>query len=330
MPTRPTHRFIATYKNKLAGAIVMSTPNSFSNLLGKENRDLEKLISRGACISWSPKNLASSLIMFGIRYMVKNTNFRFFTAYSDTEAKELGTIYQACNFIYLGQRSGAKKEYFDPLKPNRGWFSDRQFRKTSQIKRYAKEIRLEWRKEWSTHDKINWDQIPENERKILKQYILEQKQRCKVRKLHLKHKYVYILGTNKNETKKLKKLFEMKNPDLVGLKYPKERGVINTAELKRKIQEKNLTKAILESRPLAIEEPQNSLNTKNSQNFEKKYLTVKEAMHMMNISQWSIYQLIQKDPTFPVLNVGVTKKFVIDSFKLNQWLENKCQKGLIK
>ena len=105
MPTRPTHRFIATYKGLLAGAIVMSTPNSFSNLLGPQNRDLEKLISRGACISWSPKNLASALIMYAVRYMVKNTDFRFFTAYSDVEARELGTIYQACNFTYLGQNS---------------------------------------------------------------------------------------------------------------------------------------------------------------------------------------------------------------------------------
>ena len=56
MPHRPTHRFIATYQGHLAGVIVMATPNAFSNFLGKESRDKEKLISRGASISWSPKN----------------------------------------------------------------------------------------------------------------------------------------------------------------------------------------------------------------------------------------------------------------------------------
>lgn len=61
MPHRPTHRFIATYKGHLAGVVIMATPNSFSNLLGPENRDLEKLISRGASISWAPKNLSFSL-----------------------------------------------------------------------------------------------------------------------------------------------------------------------------------------------------------------------------------------------------------------------------
>lgn len=43
--------------------------------------------------------------------MVKNTQYRLFTAYSDTEAKELGTIYQACNFYYLGKKSGAGYQY---------------------------------------------------------------------------------------------------------------------------------------------------------------------------------------------------------------------------
>ena len=78
MPHRPTHRFIATYKEHLAGVIVMSTPNAFCNFFGKENRHKEKLISRGACISWSPKNLASALIMYSIRWMAKNTHYRFF------------------------------------------------------------------------------------------------------------------------------------------------------------------------------------------------------------------------------------------------------------
>jgi hypothetical protein len=121
MPRRPTHRFVATYQGRLAGVIVLATPNSFSSLLGHEYRHLEKLISRGACISWSPRNLGSALVMFALRWMVKNSEFRIFTAYSDPEAGELGTIYQACNFTYLGQTYGARSEYLDPLNPSRGW-----------------------------------------------------------------------------------------------------------------------------------------------------------------------------------------------------------------
>lgn len=224
MPTRPTHRFIATYKGILAGVVVMGTPNSFSNLLGKPNRDLEKLISRGACISWSPKNLGSSLIMFAIKWMVKNTGFRFFTAYSDVEARELGTIYQACNFGYLGQSSGAIAEYFDPKHPELGWFSDRRFRKASQIRRYAKEIGIEWQKEWSGVDKIYWDQIPPEITKLLKQKAKDHKTSCLARRLPRKHKYIYILGQDQRETKYLKKLFHEQHPELTSLTYPKARG----------------------------------------------------------------------------------------------------------
>ena len=138
MPNRPTHRFAAYYKNKMAGVVVMATPNSFSNLLGKDTNKIEKLISRGACASWTPKNLASSLIMWSIRWMVKNTDFRIFTAYSDTEAREIGTIYQACNFIYLGQRSGSDKLYFDLNKSHLGWTTNRNFRKKNFYKKLAK------------------------------------------------------------------------------------------------------------------------------------------------------------------------------------------------
>lgn len=314
MPARPTHRFIASYKGILSGVVVMATPNSFSNLLGKENRHLEKLISRGACISWSPKNLASALIVFSIRWMVKNSDFRFFTSYSDTEAKELGTIYQACNFIYLGQSSGARDEFFDPMNPSKGWFSDRQFRKMSQIKRYAKESGIFWQSEWSSHDKIHWDQIPTEIANQLKQQAKGHRDQCQRRLLPTKHKYVYILGSNKSETKKLKGLFVMKNPTLRNIVYPKIRGPYSdTAANFQKHQENILTEVPETCRPHGqCEEPKNSQN---------QYLTIKEAAQMMRLSEWSIYNMIKTDKMFPCLNVGVKKKFVIDRARLTKWLQ---------
>ena len=106
----PTHFFTARYKGILAGVVIMDMPTAFSKILGEGTRKIERLISRGACISWSPKNLASALIMFSIKWMVKNTRFRLFIAYGDAEAKELGTIYQACSFYYLGKKSGRAEE----------------------------------------------------------------------------------------------------------------------------------------------------------------------------------------------------------------------------
>lgn len=232
MPNRPTHRFIATHRGIIAGVVVMATPNSFSHLLGPQNKDLEKLISRGACISWSPVNLASWLIMNSINWMVANTSFRYFTAYSDTEAKELGTIYQSCNFIYLGKKSGTRYVYFDPNNPDRGWFSDRVFRKVGQYKKYALKLGINWDSSWNEGCRMLWERVPSQIHMRLAQAARDYQATCKQRKVPPKHKYVYIKGRNKRETRDLIKSFESANPKLkrkgpnfrLGLPYPKERG----------------------------------------------------------------------------------------------------------
>lgn len=320
MPTRPTHRFIATYKGHLAGVVVMATPNAFSNLLGPNNKHLEKLISRGACISWSPKNLASSLIMYAIRYMVKNTEFRFFTAYSDTEARELGTIYQACNFIYLGQSSGARHTYVDP--DNENTFSDRLFRKTSFIKRKAQELDINWQAHWHKGDKIFWGNIPSEIIQRIKTSIKEYQKSCERRSVPYKHKYLYILGSTKTETKKLKNLFIQINPDKINLAYPKTRGPT--------IQDKNplarpcrILKQELTKRPNPCW-PSNKENFLTTQQI-KKFYTIKEVANMYGISIWLLYSHIKSDPNFPVINLGLKKKFMIDPVQFENWMKSKTK-----
>ena len=228
LPNRPTHRFTARLKESgiLAGVVVMATPNAFSHLIGKENRDREKLVARGASISWAPKNLGSWLVSSSVKWMVANTDFRIFTAYSDPEAKELGTIYQAMNWIYLGQTSGTNKQYFDPNKPSAGWFSDRDFRKKSKYKMYAKNIGLgeaEWKSMMKKYSP-NWSIIPEEIKAKIKSEEKRYRDSCLSRLVPPKHKYCYILGRSKSETKQLKKLFINNNPGKVNIPYPKNRG----------------------------------------------------------------------------------------------------------
>ena len=216
----PTHFFAARYKGILAGVVVMDMPNSFSKLVGDNTRKMERLISRGACVSWSPKNLASALIMYSIRWSVKNTRYRVFTAYSDPEAKELGTIYQACNFIYLGQSSGATKKYRVPGTKN--WVSDRNFRSRSAYKRYAKALGITWDNEWQDGDRIIWERVPESVEEALRAKSKEMYNICEVREIPPKHKYVYLLGQDKKETRSLMNRFRKLNPNLPK-EYPKER-----------------------------------------------------------------------------------------------------------
>lgn len=219
MPNRPTHRFIATYNNILSGVIIMSTPNSFSMLLGDNTHEVEKLISRGACASWTPKNLASALLMWSIKWMVKNTEFRLFEAYADPEAKELGTIYQACNFYYLGNNFGSGKLYFNPDNPN-GWVNNRGFRKLNFYKSYLKKNGIVWKDEWNRKTSILWNKIPSDIVEKMKTYSIECLNNCHVRKPKNKHKYAYVIGKDNRETKILRKKFQDFNKTY---SYPKDR-----------------------------------------------------------------------------------------------------------
>ena len=218
MSLYPTHIFTARHKGILAGVVVMDMPAAFSKLLGEDTRKIERLISRGACISWSPKNLGSALIAFSIKWMVKNTRFRLFTAYSDSEAKELGTIYQACNFYYLGRKSGAGYQYKND---NGKWVSDRYFRSRSVYKRLAKQIGIKWEDEWQDGDKVNFNKMSMIVEMAIKLASKEYLNSCEKMKIVPKHKYVYILGKTKYETKQLRKVFEERNKTFP---YPKERG----------------------------------------------------------------------------------------------------------
>lgn len=213
-----THYFGAYYNDILAGVVTMGMPNAFSKLVGEDTKELERLISRGACISWSPKHLASHMIMWCIKWMVQNTQYRVFTAYSDPTAKELGTIYQSCNFYYLGNHFGTQTRYISPYTNN--LVSDRCFRCRSFYKQYAKELGVEWQANWSKGDKIFWENIPNDiEQQLREMSKIKQRNAQKI-VFPSKHKYVYILGKDKRETKRLLKEFFRINKIY---DYPKER-----------------------------------------------------------------------------------------------------------
>lgn len=156
--------------------------------------------------------------MFAIKWMVKNTNYRLFVAYSDVEAKELGTIYQACNFYYIGKKSGAKKQY--KIETGR-WVSDRYFRARSVYKRLAKKDGITWRDEWQDGDSVKFNKMPEDIAKRIRELSKSYLNSCESREITPKHKYAYVLGANNGETKYLRNIFETKNKIYP---YPKKRG----------------------------------------------------------------------------------------------------------
>lgn len=216
----PTHWFTAYYKGILSGVIIMSMPNAFSKLLGEETKNIERLIARGASASFCPKNLGSKFLMWCIKWMVDNTHYRLFTCYSDPQAKELGSIYQALNFFYLGQKSGTNIRCVNPYNP-KSLITDRAFRARSFYKHYAKDLGIEWQKNWNNDQKILWENIPDDIEKRLRDYSKEMYRKAEKIEFPPKHKYAFVLGRNKAETKALRKKFLEINKTYP---YPKERG----------------------------------------------------------------------------------------------------------
>lgn len=215
----PTHWFGAYYHGILGGVIIMGMPNAFSKMLGENTKDIERLIARGASASWCPMNLGSNFLMWCIKWMVKNTKYRLFTCYSDPQAKEKGSIYQALNFYYLGRKSGTTVRCINPYNKEK-IVTDRAFRARSFYKRYAKDLHIEWQKDWNNDQKILWENIPDDIEKQLRDYSKKMYEESEKIEFPSKHKYAFVLGKDKRETKLLRKLF-MENNKIYP--YPKER-----------------------------------------------------------------------------------------------------------
>lgn len=215
----PTHWFGAYYNGILGGVIIMGMPNAFSKMLGENTKNIERLIARGASASWCPMNLGSNFLMWCIKWMVKNTKYRLFTCYSDPQAKEKGSIYQALNFYYLGRKSGTTVRCINPYNKEK-IVTDRAFRARSFYKRYAKDLHIEWQKDWNNDQKILWENIPDDIEKKLRDYSKKMYAESEKIEFPSKHKYAFVLGKDKRETKALRKLFIENNKTYP---YPKER-----------------------------------------------------------------------------------------------------------
>ena len=75
-------------------------------------------LMRGACVPWAPKDSASFLIRNACRQAHKEFGWRIFFAYSDLEAGEIGTVYQAVGWSYLGAGRGRTGAHYDFLSPD--------------------------------------------------------------------------------------------------------------------------------------------------------------------------------------------------------------------
>lgn len=87
---------VACYSIGSAGSAMMMGP-----YLGVTQRDIAYLC-RGACVHWCPSGAAPKLINVSARIAHESTGAKIAIAYSDTDAGEIGTVYQAAGWVCMG------------------------------------------------------------------------------------------------------------------------------------------------------------------------------------------------------------------------------------
>jgi len=83
--------------------------NASSSVFGQDRDVGVMTLCRGACVHFAHEHSASHLISAACQNIADKGIAKALLAYSDPEAGEIGTVYQACNWIYTGMTSPTEK-----------------------------------------------------------------------------------------------------------------------------------------------------------------------------------------------------------------------------
>lgn len=142
-------------------------------------------LARGACVHWAPPGTNSRLVSWTCKLLQRQGLGKLIWATADTDAGEIGTIYQACNWVYIGITEGYKRKDMELIAPNGRILSRRM------LSSYAKTNRCTTTK--------------------MKQALQDAGWRLQAR--NPKHRYVYIL--DKKDQALVDRIERMRQP------YPK-------------------------------------------------------------------------------------------------------------
>jgi hypothetical protein len=227
------YRFGLYFGPYLAGVVSFGRTagsNAAASVCGKENAHLVTTLSRGACVHWAPPNSASFLIIRACKLMVEK-HFNVFVAYSDPEAGEVGTVYQASNWLYFGKTNGSEQFRWPgvPVEDDDGrdwkdgeWHDCRRiaaYTRNRQNRKFLRELRSQGKAEYQGK------KIKGSDRNIY----LESEPRAELRARMItegfefrkgtsKFKYVHFAG-DKRSVRRLRKALRW-NPGA----YPKREG----------------------------------------------------------------------------------------------------------
>jgi hypothetical protein len=96
-------------------------------------------LTRGACVHWAHEHSGSKLIGYGLREIAKR-GYKYVVAFSDPKAGEIGTLYQATNWYYLGATKDKHWDIYD--KSGKLFLNDRDIFKKYKFRGKRKILEL--------------------------------------------------------------------------------------------------------------------------------------------------------------------------------------------
>jgi hypothetical protein len=175
MPLPKSCRYIyGIYFGDFLGGCIVYVEPSTRQFNASMPRQVVQL-NRGACLPWTPKNTASYLISKTYKPL-KEDGVKLIIAYCTKEAGEVGTIYQALNWWYIGETAPSKAYFLD-----NHWVSERTL---ADKHKWAKSRGVEWQNKfknlpsWQLQGKYRYVHLLGNYRenkKIVEEHGFERK-----------------------------------------------------------------------------------------------------------------------------------------------------------
>jgi hypothetical protein len=97
--------------DELLGAAIfgVGTSHQARNICGEKYVPRTASLMRGCCVHFAPKNAPSFLVRHATEQAHVDHGWNIFMAYADSDAGEIGQIYQAVGWKYIGQAVGRPK-----------------------------------------------------------------------------------------------------------------------------------------------------------------------------------------------------------------------------
>lgn len=191
---KPRHCYGAFDNNDFIGCVcygVLNAPQGYKNFVGKKYSQKGKGIQliRGACVYWAHPHTASKLISESLK-LINKLNYKYVVAFSDPEAGEIGTVYQATNWHYTGETIPSLNLYF----------GNKKILSSQDIYRYIKPNGRGLNEILSSGDiekHINHNSPKVGRLKVNE--LIKGKDKLILKKHLPKHRYVYLCGTKKEK-----------------------------------------------------------------------------------------------------------------------------------